>query len=759
MKKYGKRSIILVLILVSFYPVKSLLEKIEKDYNKPVELVFSLPFSEQVRQKYNISKNIPIESVFVAGRFSNWDVGKKIFELKKVADNSWRLSLKLGKGRHPYKFVVIPKGVSLPKWSSNRIWVKDKRASVEEDDAFGGKNSIAIVRSIDGVRDFLQFLFFLFLFGIVALTLFEYLFSKLMFVKTSLRYKLVIIFLVFLFFSDMFFIIYGSLQRKDMVKYALADKINMIHLFLVNEKIDFGKIDDKKELLKVKVALDNFFKLSSLRQNYNDRSNSKQQITSISIVDKKGGLLVDSFELSIKQFLLNTFGNLKVLQSFREKLIRNSFREYKNSSAYVTSRLFSFNQYDVFDKQMDKLWPSSDRSRTKVKSRYFSSNSFYYPIFENQRVVGFYMFTINGESYSSLLREMLHYNMLVLLFLIFFNFIIIYKIGGMILAPIKQLLSGINKVRNNEFGYDIEISTGDEIDELACSYNYMRKKIFQTRSELKDYAKNLEEKVEERAKELKKAYAHIKEDLFLAQRIQQNLLLKKLPPNDMLDIGVSYSPLGEVGGDFYDIFEVRKNQIRIFLADATGHGIQAALVTMLIKSEYEQVKTLDDPVDIFNMLNHEFLSTYGNLTVFFTGIIVDIDLDKLTLRYISAGHPGQYIIRGGEAICLSNRGKMIGVVTDLACSSHTLDLQAKDRVFLFTDGVFEQFSPSFEEFGLKKLRNFLLQKSQGRFMGKSSEEINAMIVAEVEAFKDVQDRTDDMTFITLNLEKVAKKKR
>jgi len=758
LKKFRKRFILLALILLLFYPVKALLNEVEKSYRKPIKLTFSLPFSDRVSKKYNIPRNVPIESVYVAGRFSDWEVGSESFRLKKGVDGCWSLSLQLGKGRHPYKFVIIPKKDILPKWAAGKIWVKDKTASADEDDAFGGKNSVLIVRSVEGIREFLRFLFFLFIFGTVALTLFEYIFSKLMFVKTSLRYKLAIIFLAFLFLSDMFFIIYGSLQRKEIIKYSLTDKINMIHLFLMNKKVDFSKIGKKRELIKAKIALDGFFKQSALRQNYSGRSNNKQQITSISIVSKKGRLLLDSFEMSSKQFLFNIFANLEDLQNFRNKLVYNSFQEYVKSSSYATYKIFTFNQYDSFDKKMVKFWPKSDINRTKVKSRYFSGNSFYYPIFVNQQIVAFYMFTINGESYSSLLREMLHYNMLVLLFVIVFNFVIIHKIGGMILAPIKKLLAGINKVRNNEFGYDIEVNTGDEVDELARSYNYMRKQIFQTRSELKDYAKNLEDKVEQRAKELKKAYASIKEDLFLAQRIQENLLLKKMPPNEMIDIGVIYSPLNEVGGDFYDIFEVKQNKIRIFLADATGHGIQAALVTMLIKSEYEQVKTLADPVDIFNVLNHEFLSTYGNLTVFFTGIIVDIDLEKMTLRYISAGHPSQYLLVGKNYVCLDKRGKMIGVVNNLNCSAYTLDLNAKDKIVLFTDGIFEQFDPSFNEFGMKRLRDFLIaQKSRG-FAGKSADEINHIIMDEVEQFKDVQERTDDMTLITLSIDKVAKKR-
>ena len=83
-----------------------------------------------------------------------------------------------------------------------------------------------------------------------------------------------------------------------------------------------------------------------------------------------------------------------------------------------------------------------------------------------------------------------------------------------------------------------------------------------------------------------------------------------------------YLPMVEVGGDFFYITEMNQRVTRVFLADATGHGVQSALITMLIKSEYENLADqIPNPSDLLFSLNNIFVNKYHNLTTFFSSFI------------------------------------------------------------------------------------------------------------------------------------------
>ena len=150
----------------------------------------------------------------------------------------------------------------------------------------------------------------------------------------------------------------------------------------------------------------------------------------------------------------------------------------------------------------------------------------------------------------------------------------------------------------------------------------------------------IEQKVKERTSELNETLLLIKQDLNFAKRIQKRLLPKDNERVENLRIISRYKPMDEVGGDFFDVTRLDGNIVRILIADATGHGVQAALITMLIKSEYEGLKNvMDSPAKLLQMMNNLFFTKYLHLDTFFSCFIIDIDLQKETLCYASAGHP------------------------------------------------------------------------------------------------------------------------
>ncbi|HNI96466.1 MAG TPA: SpoIIE family protein phosphatase [Leptospiraceae bacterium] len=261
---------------------------------------------------------------------------------------------------------------------------------------------------------------------------------------------------------------------------------------------------------------------------------------------------------------------------------------------------------------------------------------------------------------------------------------------------------------------------------LADRYNILRKEkekaqeeVFEAQAKalqaeqqlvenLKASERLLEQKVQERTSELNSTLKIIRQDLSIAKKIQKNTLLINPAFQKELNIAVSYIPMAEVGGDFYDIFKVNDCTYRIFQADATGHGVQAAMITMAIKGIYDNVKKFDlDPSEIMEIFNNEYMIKYESLNSLMTAFIADIDTQKGTVKYVSAGHPAAMIQKDGGDLFLNSTGRMIGIMKNVQYQSGKVQFSAKDRLFLFTDGIFEEFNERREMFGEERLYSVL----------------------------------------------------
>ena len=259
----------------------------------------------------------------------------------------------------------------------------------------------------------------------------------------------------------------------------------------------------------------------------------------------------------------------------------------------------------------------------------------------------------------------------------------------------------------------------------------------------------LETRVQERSKELNIAYDTIKQDLRLAKRVQESMLPSSTIDLPGIDSFVRYIPMSEVGGDIYDVTQLGEKVIRIFVADATGHGIQAALMTMLIKSEYEQVKaTVSSPAELLEVMNSEIYNTYRALTVFFTGIVCDIDLANRRIVYASAGHPPQFLISGKETVALGSTGMLCGSFPSVKYGENGISFHKGDKLLLFTDGLFEEFDTLGRELGIEGIDMFL-KDDLSRNPDKPIHALCKELIFLMEDHLGGGDRNDDVTLIGL----------
>jgi sigma-B regulation protein RsbU (phosphoserine phosphatase) len=193
------------------------------------------------------------------------------------------------------------------------------------------------------------------------------------------------------------------------------------------------------------------------------------------------------------------------------------------------------------------------------------------------------------------------------------------------------------------------------------------------------------------------------DELTQAKEFQQSILPQP-PAVAGLTIETLYEPLELVGGDLYDIEAVSPDRVRLLLCDATGHGMRAALTTMLIKSEYEFLKEPSvGPAALLAALNDRIANAYGRLGVRFTAACVELDRASRMLRYAVAAHPAPVLVHHGQARELHGGGAFLGLVPGMTFEEHSQPFGVGDRVYLYTDGVTDEWSPGGEAFGEARL--------------------------------------------------------
>ena len=257
----------------------------------------------------------------------------------------------------------------------------------------------------------------------------------------------------------------------------------------------------------------------------------------------------------------------------------------------------------------------------------------------------------------------------------------------------------------------------------------------------------LEINVKQRTKELNHSLEIIRKDLSMAKKIQEKLLERNILKFPQINIVEKYIPFSEVGGDIYDIREVKPGKFRIFLADATGHGVQAAFVTMMIKSEYDNLD-LDRllPNEIIESFNKSYSEKYKSLLSFFSCFVLDINLEEKKISYSSGGHPDQLLLRENKILPLQSGGPMVGIKTTSSYRHEEIPLLPEDRFLIFTDGLFEEFNSKNEIYGEERLWDFVQ-----KFPGKSISELTDAVLEEVENFLGDRNRDDDITILGIEL--------
>ncbi|MFA5518797.1 MAG: SpoIIE family protein phosphatase [Spirochaetota bacterium] len=212
-----------------------------------------------------------------------------------------------------------------------------------------------------------------------------------------------------------------------------------------------------------------------------------------------------------------------------------------------------------------------------------------------------------------------------------------------------------------------------------------------------------------KAVEEQNALLAIRQELDIAKNIQLSILPQVLPLMDKISIKAKYEPMSEIGGDFYDFHNIDDNKIGILIADVTGHGIPAALISTMIKIAFSTSSDkLQNPAALLQWINK---ALFHNLSErYITAFYTYINLDEMTITFSNAAHWPMYLIKeNGKLIYLTVKGRLIGLLEDTEYNNATMPVESGDRLIFFTDGLLEERNSSNEAYGEKKLESLLIE--------------------------------------------------
>jgi sigma-B regulation protein RsbU (phosphoserine phosphatase) len=212
---------------------------------------------------------------------------------------------------------------------------------------------------------------------------------------------------------------------------------------------------------------------------------------------------------------------------------------------------------------------------------------------------------------------------------------------------------------------------------------------------------------------------NVKEQLRLAGMLQRDFLPAQLPNSDDLQWVVTFLPAEWVSGDIYDVARIDEQHIGFYIADAVGHSMPAALLTMFIKQALVMRQTVDknyrifSPAEVVKNLNVKMAGQKLSGYQFATCCYCLLNVKTRQLTFARAGHPYPILLRQGEApIQLQARGSLLGIFENADFVQETVQLQAGDRLLLYSDGAETLVGRLHDKNGFQCTDEFLAMKDK-----------------------------------------------
>jgi serine phosphatase RsbU (regulator of sigma subunit) len=238
----------------------------------------------------------------------------------------------------------------------------------------------------------------------------------------------------------------------------------------------------------------------------------------------------------------------------------------------------------------------------------------------------------------------------------------------------------------------------------------------------------------------------VEQELRVARSIQQASLPDEVPALAGWQVNLYFQPAREVGGDFYEFFELDDGRLAFVVGDATGKGVPAALVMTATCAFLGGVATASgaSPGEVLARVNEAVLARIPP-NMFVTCFYAILDPKSGHLIYANAGHNLPCCRRENAATTdFSARGMPLGLMPGMSYEEKETVLAPGDYALFYTDGLIEAHNPQGEMFGTPRLRGLLSERSED---GRG---LSTTLLEELKRFTgEGWEQEDDITLLTL----------
>jgi len=282
---------------------------------------------------------------------------------------------------------------------------------------------------------------------------------------------------------------------------------------------------------------------------------------------------------------------------------------------------------------------------------------------------------------------------------------------------------------------------GEDFGVLAAAFQNMAVRVRDQYAALGALVHELSE-----ALQAKNDYIALQKELEIARRLQLSILPHNFLPREGLNVQAMMTPAKEVGGDFYDFFEIDADRVGVVVADVSGKGVPAALFMAVSRTLLRAIGLLgDSPGRVLVRLN-DLLAAENEEMMFVTVFYAVIEPRRRRMTYANGGHNRPVRLRADGSVDMlpGTQGTALAVMGGLSYREATLDLEPGDCILFYTDGVTEAFDIDNKEFGDARLI-----ETMAGFAATPTQEVPQAVIDQVYRFARGAPQSDDITCVAI----------
>ncbi len=293
---------------------------------------------------------------------------------------------------------------------------------------------------------------------------------------------------------------------------------------------------------------------------------------------------------------------------------------------------------------------------------------------------------------------------------------------------LRALTSGVRQLAAGDFATRVSVRSNDEFGTLATAFNQMAMDLEHNQS-------------------LAVERERLRRELELSRQIQIDMLPRAPLRFGAAEIKGISIPAREVGGDFFNYFELSPNRLGLLVGDVSGKGVSAALLMANVQATLRARLPLQPDLAVLaDLLDRELDETTPG-SVFVTLFVAVLEDGGHELRYVNAGHNTQYVLRAkGGLERLTSTGLPIGLYSGHGYKEGRVRLDTDDLLFFFTDGLVETENDQGDMFGAERLEAVL---EESHLQGIDT--VLERLERDVSAFRGRGEPMDDATMMALRV--------